>query len=70
MSTPALVSIEEYLRTSYSDGDREYVDGRIVDRNIGAVPHGSLQTEVLIYGSAQEFDSLAEKSVSQGRLFG
>ncbi len=30
-STP--VSAEEYLRTSFTDGDREYVDGRIVERN-------------------------------------
>ena len=35
MNTGALVSVEEYLHTSYPDGDREYVDGRIVERNMG-----------------------------------
>ena len=33
MSVTAIVSVEEYLRTSYSDGDREYIDGRVVERN-------------------------------------
>jgi Uma2 family endonuclease len=38
------VSVEEYLNTSYPDGDREYVDGMIVERNLGTLPHGRLQT--------------------------
>ena len=35
-----LVSVEEYLRTSYPDGDCEYVDGEIVERNVGEIDHG------------------------------
>jgi hypothetical protein len=30
----ALISVREYLSTSYSP-DREYVDGRIVERSVG-----------------------------------
>ncbi len=43
------LSVEEYLRTSFSDADREYVDGRIVERNLGEVDHSELQTAVAHY---------------------
>jgi Uma2 family endonuclease len=36
------ISIREYLRTSYSP-DCEYVDGRIVERNVGEKGHSILQ---------------------------
>jgi hypothetical protein len=36
----ALVSIEEYLNTSYDGADRGYVDGRIVERNSGEKDQG------------------------------
>jgi Uma2 family endonuclease len=49
MDTSALVSVEEYLHTSYPDGDREYVDGRIVERNMGEVDHGDAQTQIAVY---------------------
>jgi len=45
----SLVSIEEYLNTSFADGDCEYVDGQIVERNLGEIDHGDLQTRVLLY---------------------
>jgi Uma2 family endonuclease len=44
-----LVSVEEYLSTSYPDGDCEYVDGEIVERNVGEIDHGSLQTRIAFY---------------------
>jgi Uma2 family endonuclease len=34
-----LVSVDEYLNTSYDGPDREYVDGRIVERNLGEKDH-------------------------------
>jgi hypothetical protein len=34
-----LVSVDEYLRTSYEGPDREYVDGVIMERNSGELPH-------------------------------
>src|SRR5271168_2686023 len=49
MSTATLISVEEYLKTSYPDGDREYVDGVIVERNIGTIDHADWQSQVLFY---------------------
>ena len=37
-----LITVREYLRTSYSP-DCEYVDGRIVERNVGDKGHSILQ---------------------------
>jgi Uma2 family endonuclease len=48
--TPAtLVSVEEYLRTGYPDGDREYVDGEVLERNIGELDHSDTQGRILVY---------------------
>jgi Uma2 family endonuclease len=49
MGTTKLVSVEEYLRTSFPDADREYVDGRIVERNVGEVDHGDVQSSIPHY---------------------
>jgi Uma2 family endonuclease len=48
MGAATLVSVEEYLSTSYSP-DREYVDGRIVERNLGEKTHSSIQTNLILY---------------------
>ena len=47
MGATTLVSVEEYLRTSFPDADREYVDGRIVERNVGEVDHSDVQSEIV-----------------------
>jgi Uma2 family endonuclease len=44
MDRATLVSVDEYLNTSFTDGDREYVDGHIVERNLGEIDHGDIQT--------------------------
>lgn len=49
MGTTTLVSVEEYLRTSFPDADREYVDGRIVERNVGRIDHSDVQSAVACY---------------------
>jgi Uma2 family endonuclease len=49
MGTATLVSVEEYLRTSFPDADREYIDGRIVERNVGEVDHSDVQTAIVHY---------------------
>jgi Uma2 family endonuclease len=49
MGTTALVSVEQYLNTSYRDGDREYVDGIVVERNVGEMEHGWAQTRICHY---------------------
>jgi len=48
MGTATLVSVEDYLNTSYSP-DREYIDGRIVERNLGEKTHSSIQTNLIHY---------------------
>lgn len=42
MATESLISVEEYLATSYRP-DVDYVDGEIVERNVGERDHGLLQ---------------------------
>lgn len=43
MSTPTtLISVEEYLNTSY-EPDRDFVDGVLLERNVGTPGHGRLQ---------------------------
>jgi Uma2 family endonuclease len=44
-----LVSVEEYLNSSYPDGDREYVDGRLVELDGGDLDHSDVQTSILYY---------------------
>lgn len=48
MGAATLVSIEDYLSTSYSP-DREYVDGRIVERNLGEKTHSSIQGNIYFF---------------------
>lgn len=35
--------VDEYLRTSFDGPDCEYLDGEVVERNIGELPHGDAQ---------------------------
>ena len=48
MASRTLVSVEEYLRTSYRP-DCDYVDGEIVGRNLGELDHSDLQAEIITY---------------------
>jgi Uma2 family endonuclease len=41
-----MMTVEQYLRTQFEGSDREYLDGRIVERNMGEWSHGVVQTEV------------------------
>lgn len=49
-----MVPVEEYLHTSYLDGDREYLDGVIVRRNLGTPDHSALQMIVIAHLAAFE----------------
>ena len=48
MATGALVSISEYLHTSYRP-DCDYVDGIVEERNLGEHDHAKLQTKVAAF---------------------
>ncbi len=45
--TKTLISVEEYLRTSYSP-DRDYVDGVVQERNLGLLDHSWTQARVAV----------------------
>jgi len=48
MATTNLISVHEYLATAYRP-DCDYVDGAVVERNVGEKDHGKLQRSLLIY---------------------
>jgi len=48
MSTKVLVDVEEYLRTSFEGPDCEYLDGEIVERPMGEMPHGDVQATLTL----------------------
>jgi Uma2 family endonuclease len=49
-----LVSVEEYLNTSYEGPDREYLDGRIVERNLGEKDHSRPQRKLIVFFASLE----------------
>jgi len=46
-TTPTLLSIDEYLRTSYHP-DADFIDGEIEERNLGEYEHGKLQGLIFV----------------------
>ncbi len=48
MKAPVLVPVEEYLRTTYRP-DCDYVDGEVLERNVGEHDHSDLQSELVHY---------------------
>ena len=65
MPTEELVSVREYLSSSY-DPDCDYVDGVVEERNLGEKDHSSLQMAVAAYFYARrkEWGDASEISVS------
>jgi Uma2 family endonuclease len=47
MNAGTLISVEEYLHTSY-DPDVEYVDGVLVERNVGKWLHSLIQRNIIL----------------------
>jgi Uma2 family endonuclease len=48
MGAATLIPVEEYLHTNY-DPDREYVDGEVVERNLGEKTHSTIQANLIVY---------------------
>lgn len=46
MTTKTLMDVEEYLRTSFEGADCEYLDGEVVERNWGELPHAEAQGQL------------------------
>ena len=54
MKAATLVPVEEYLRTAYKP-DCDYVDGEVLERNVGERDHGKVQRELIyIFRSNQK----------------
>ena len=52
MATGSLVSVHDYLSTSYRP-DCDYVDGVVLERNLGEYDHARLQRELIVYFHAR-----------------
>ena len=48
MASRTLVSVEEYLRTSYRP-DCDYVEGEVLERNVGELDHSDSQGRIYAY---------------------
>ena len=48
MSTKVQMDVEEYLRTSFDGSDCEFLDGEVVERNMGELPHGDVQVNLAV----------------------
>jgi Uma2 family endonuclease len=64
MKTSAPVSVEEYLSTDYSP-DVDYVDGELVERNVGEKDHSRLQTLLAAYLVSRETEYAIHVFVEQ-----
>jgi Uma2 family endonuclease len=67
MDTRVLLSLEEYLRTQFDGSDREYLDGEVVERNMGELPHARLQAE-LVYRLRNLANTLGIQVLSEIRM--
>jgi len=47
MATKPLVAVEEYLRMSFEGPDPEFLDGELLERNLGDDPHSSTQANFI-----------------------
>ncbi len=66
VTTPLLISVDEYLSTVYRP-DCDYVDGEVLERNMGETPHARLQTFFVKFFAPSEeslnFEILTEQRV-------
>ena len=46
MDARVLVSVDEYLRAQFDGSDRVYLDGVVIERNLGELPHARLQARL------------------------
>lgn len=54
MSSTTSISVSEYLHSSYSP-DRDYVDGRVEERNVGEHDHAAVQAALILwFGQRQD----------------
>ena len=64
MATSTRLSLLEYLKTSYR-ADREYVDGELLERNVGKWEHARLQALLASWFQSQEKSWSVKVAVEQ-----
>ena len=64
MATSTRLSLLEYMKTSYRP-DREYVDGELVERNVGKWEHARLQALLAAWLLSQEKTWLVKVATEQ-----
>src|SRR5580704_993255 len=64
MAARTLISVEEYLRTTYRP-DCDYVDGEVIERNLGENDHSDLQSELVHYFRNRRRESKTHAYVEQ-----
>jgi hypothetical protein len=64
MATSTRLSLLEYLKTSYHP-DREYVDGELLERNVGKWEHARLQALLASWFQSQEKSWSVKVAVEQ-----
>ena len=67
MDTRVLLTPEEYLRAQFDGLDRDYVDGEVIERNMGELPHAILQAE-LVYRLRSLGESLGLRALPEIRI--
>ena len=65
MATTIAISFDEYLRTSY-EPDAEYVDGQILERNVGEYDHNLLQMLLVVWFN-QNGETLKVRAIQEQR---
>ena len=46
MQSHTLTSVADYLNNSFDDGDREYIDGELLENNAGEIDHSEVQGRI------------------------
>jgi len=65
-TAPAILTMEQYLRTSYSP-DVDFVDGELKERNVGEKDHGRMQLMVAAWFMEREA-SLSLEAIPEQRM--
>src|SRR5882724_11775881 len=47
MGSKTLVPVEQYLNMSFDGPEPEYLDGEIIERHLGSIPHSEAQERLL-----------------------
>lgn len=53
MASTTLISVTEYLKSTYRP-DRDFIDGRIEERNVGEHDHAALQAALILWFGQRE----------------